>query len=225
MIDGKGFITEPASKYQWFIDDFRSAGTSISDSRSYTYSGPGQYVVKVTYPNGCSRSSDELDVDQCIFFPKTTGITVDGETLICTTPSSIVSSYTWYLDDVALPGTDSTIDVTSSGVFKVKVTYKDTTCSVTSDPVTVNGIGDEMPASYKVFPNPGDGNFWISSPTNGNVLRVTVFSSNGQIVHSADWDTMQLPLLSVNLTNASSGIYLVRLSDGNSYWSQRVIRR
>jgi hypothetical protein len=212
--------TEPASTYGWFINDFFE-----STFRDIKMKEVGSYFVKVTYQNGCSRISNELIVDQCSFFPKAVEVDVNGNTLTCKTKKSIVSSYTWYRNDVELPETDSSIVVAESGTYKVKVTYKNSPCSVTSEPHTITAVEDNWTLkAFTVFPNPGIENFWISSGTKAGLVRVTVFASNGKVIFSNYWDTARLSLLPINLNHVSSGMYLIRISDGISFWSQRLIR-
>lgn len=124
--------------YQW-----RTYGNAIAGatSSSYTARGAGKYTVTVTNANGCSNTSDPIEVTVT---PQVPTITASGSLAVCVgggvkINSNIISdvSYQWKKSGRNITGaTYSSVFTSGEGFFKVTVTDLNG-CSRTSDSVQV----------------------------------------------------------------------------------------
>src|SRR5690606_11607028 len=73
-------------------------------------------------------------------------------------------------------------------------------------PVSVNPINVQK-AAYSIFPNPSEGNVYIKSTT--NIQMIEVYDLAGKMVHQQ----LQLnaPFYELNRNNLQAGIYFIRL--------------
>lgn len=92
-------------------------------------------------------------------------------------------------------------------------------CSITSSTViTVNstlGVPDvEDEINLKIFPNPSNGNFLITSEKSlsNDTILIEVFNAIGMIIHSETVSEVDKLNKAVNLSNVSSGLYFLKLS-------------
>ncbi len=206
-----------------------SAGSSWSWSHGATTQSVlvgtgGNYVVTVTNSFGCSTASTPVAVTvepnpvAILQANPYTKIMPGLQTAInaTVTPSGSYS-YTWFLNNTALPG-EITAVVDSigwkhpSGSFKVRVQNNPPRlpCANTSDALV---IGDSATTRLFIFPSPNNGSFKVSyySPV-ATTYGLQVFDSKGALVFSKQLPaTVGYPLLDVDLRAAQSGIYVVRL--------------
>ena len=127
--------------YQWRLN---SATISGATSRNYTATSSGSYKVIITNQDGCVDSSSATAATFNTL--PTASITPSGATTFCSGGSvtlnapSGLSSYQWFNNNSAISGaTSSSLLVSSSGSYTVKVTNSNG-CSATSSAtsVTVN---------------------------------------------------------------------------------------
>lgn len=92
-------------------------------------------------------------------------------------------------------------------------------CSVTSSTViTVNStlgvpeVNDEI--NLRIFPNPSNGSFLITSEKSlsNDTILIEVFNAVGMLIHSESISEVDKLNKAINLSNASSGLYFLRLS-------------
>lgn len=81
--------------------------------------------------------------------------------------------------------------------------------------------------AFKVYPNPSDGLFTISSPRlTGNNIDIRVTSLLGTVVYSEKAKGNSSGLLkTLNLNNLPAGIYLLSVTDGQQQMNQRIVIR
>jgi hypothetical protein len=78
----------------------------------------------------------------------------------------------------------------------------------------------------KVFPNPMDGLFRaeILGTHKGDGVHLTVFDANGKFIHSETHEGGEDLMLEVDLSEAASGIYFVKVVHGDAVLEKRVVR-
>lgn len=133
------------------------------------------------------------------------------------------SSYQW-----TPSGTTQTLTVTSTNTYCVTVTAANS-CSA-SDCIYVDvSDGVETPDLFsgtEVFPNPSSGEFTLRFTSAQAVLNCQVFSENGQCVYNETLTTVTPGMVKkFDLRERASGIYLLRLSNGEGSSSRRIIFR
>lgn len=81
--------------------------------------------------------------------------------------------------------------------------------------------------AFKVYPNPSDGLFTISSPRlTGNIIDIRVTSLLGTVVYTEKAKGNSSGLLkTLNLNNLPAGIYLLSVTDGQQQMNQRIVVR
>ena len=102
------------------------------------------------------------------------------------------------------------IDIVSSlGTMTVGVTY-DTTL----------GVEDNVVNNYNIYPNPTNGNIVVSG---SNINMVEVYNLCGQKVLSVEANSNDV---NVNMSNLTSGVYMVRIVDNNGNATvNKIIKR
>ncbi len=220
--------------YQWFKNN-----VPIADNNSPIYvsskNESGYYKVTITTDAGCSTTSPATQLTRLARPPAT--ISVVGSLDICTTGQAMLQAntgtnltYQWSKGSTIITGaTEKDYVATTEGTYKVTVTNSNG-CSKTSSAVLVTKsckatITDEVSiadALINVYPNPGDGNFFLDiqslqPDTEGllkitNILGQTVFTNklffSSNIFHE-----------NFNLSNAcNAGIYFVVVTaNGKTY--------
>ncbi|WP_317898886.1 PKD domain-containing protein [Aurantibacillus circumpalustris] len=78
--------------------------------------------------------------------------------------------------------------------------------------------------SYKVFPNPSNGEFSITLPKNLKGLSLLVYNLVGELVQMEEIrDDENKDVKTVNLKNVKSGIYFVKLSNGLNTFTRKIV--
>jgi hypothetical protein len=168
----------------------------------------GNYYLTVTANGNCSATSNEVNIR--VYPPSPVTISVSGDTLTGYT----ANSYQWFLNGVAIPGATSSVYIAqASGTYTLQIT--DTNgCIATSSPVLITGIVNELPEnSITIFPNP-TGTAWqlaVTAELIGSMAEV--FDATGQLVFKS---AIRNPQSAVNIPNATSGVYELRIT-GQGY--------
>ena len=70
-----------------------------------------------------------------------------------------------------------------------------------------------------VYPNPGEGQFTLSSP--GEIANVEIFNVLGERVFSSDGARAKFK--DINITKSGPGIYFAIVYDGALYYNNKII--
>ncbi|MBL7962432.1 MAG: PQQ-dependent sugar dehydrogenase [Flavobacteriales bacterium] len=151
-------------------------------------SGLAGFASIIEGPDGelyaCNESNNRVYKikDKCPMDPPV--ITVTGSGL----ESSPASSYVWYVDGVAIPGSNSQTWVpTSPGNYHV-VGNMGNGCLLASDTVmnVMPGFLERMNEGFSMMPNPARDEVWITMPVNaGPDVRVELLDASGRVVRDA----------------------------------------
>lgn len=186
--------SDASSGNQWYKN-----GTTISGATAQTFNSTesGTYTVKATL-NSCESAVSNAISVTVNAIPVTPAITAGTATTFCnggslTLTSNAANGNQWYKDGTVISNaTATTLNVTSSGAYTVKITISGCESAVSNSiNVTVNPI----PATPTITIN---GNQLVSSVANGNQWYL-----NGVIVNGA---TAQ------NYTPVNSGNYTVQVT-------------
>ncbi|SFU60131.1 Por secretion system C-terminal sorting domain-containing protein [Pustulibacterium marinum] len=78
--------------------------------------------------------------------------------------------------------------------------------------------------SFNIYPNPNNGNFTLSMASNsGENIGVSIFDIRGRSVFAQEFSNSGSLTKNLNLTNVSSGVYLVKVSDGISTETKKIV--
>jgi len=86
---------------------------------------------------------------------------------------------------------------------------------------STTGIGDiEVKSRFKIYPNPGAGDFIIDfSDMQERPVRLTISDLNGRVVYT---DALEAERNHISI-DLPSGIYMVKVEAGNRYFSQKLM--
>lgn len=173
---------------QWYRDGYAITGAT---GNRYTPTSSGIYYVTATNVGGCSVSSSPLSI---------TAIKTDKPNIARSgsdlTISESYSNYQWFLNNQAIAGaTLSTYAPAKCGSYSVAVT--NTSCTVTSDPFTVNSLDSPKPV---VDWNNG------TLQTSGNYISYQWYLENTPVAGAT----------SATYQPASVGIFRVAVNDNNA---------
>jgi PKD repeat protein len=208
---------------------FGNGATSTSQHPTISYNAVGTYSVKLISisNNGCKDSTvREVRVDRS---PTATLFAAPYQSihpgLLTTISATVVPSgtykYTWYRNN-QLIGNEVSSSVDSIGYRLWSGSYKMVIenlppllpCAFTTAEVV---ISDSLSAKLFIYPNPSSGLFRVTyySPTNTR-YQVVVVDTKGAILYRRSHEvTNRYQLIDINLTGASSGLYIVQIQDPN----------
>ena len=170
-------------------------------------------------------------------------IVADGPTIFCAGGSVTLTanagaglSYQWYSGSGIIAGaTDITYVATSTSVYTCLVTKIASGCSKVSNVIYVSvpcKMGDELNTnelSFTIYPNPNTGTFTISATldSSGDAAEsseIKIYNCFGQLIYSHQYNFSDgIINEKIHVENISTGIYFIRLFDGNFYTEQKLI--
>ena len=74
---------------------------------------------------------------------------------------------------------------------------------------------------YSIFPNPTEGQCYVSVLSDASQIQGTLFNLTGKVVAST---TLQPGVNNLDIQNLPSGCYILRLNDGNSIVTKKIIK-
>ncbi len=199
--------TSGFASYQWSNG---GSGECISVGQA------GMYDVTVTNNGSCSAVSGQLQIQ--VYSPTISTITVNGNSLSCTT----LASYQWYLNGQAISGATSNVYVaTQSGNYSV-IGADLNGCSSTSNSVYVNlsGIDDLSEDNIRIHPNPTTSFWQMQLPANWIGAQYELFNADGQLISKAE-----ITSTTTTISNElSQGIYFIKIQSGQVSLVKKVIK-
>lgn len=88
-------------------------------------------------------------------------------------------------------------------------------CSLGVDDLTFN-------EGVKVYPNPSNGQFYISNELNVNLTKAVVFDLSGRIISEFNFSDAS-KIKPINLAGASKGIYFVNIHSDNGFVTKKIV--
>ena len=121
-------ISSFASSYEWFKDGIALGITEPQVKVNEL----GNYTVKVTYDNQCSKTSLPQEVELCTLSPKPY-VAPQWDGNIAAIPYAAENKYTWYINGDLLPSVRDEIPVEHAGDYTTTIQYPNG-CTKTSEP-------------------------------------------------------------------------------------------
>lgn len=184
---------------------WNECGAVYSPSGNHYWESSGTYSDTLISQYGCdSIIYVELDITHI-----NTQVTFDNFDLVS---NELNANYQWIDCDsnIYLPGeTNRVFSVTRSGSFAVELTKNN--CIDTSDCYNYTSVGTQVLSSNPtiLYPSPNGGEFKIKMGSALNNGLITIYSSNGSVVHSQKVSGIQIVNFDLEV---SSGIYTVQIS-------------
>ena len=201
-----------ATAYQW--TGGIANGTAFAPGTSATYTVTG------TTANGCA-GTDQVTV-YVNATPEAIASIVDDVTLTAT-PG--VYNYQWIncATGTAVPNASfATFNALANGTYAVIVSTPQG-CSDQSDCITIDAVSIDQIAeiAMSVQPNPTSGELSISMPTD-LTAQAQVFDAQGKLVIDLTNVTNGSTL---NLSNMTTGVYMIRITAADSVQTFRVVKQ
>ena len=201
-----------ATAYQW--SGGIANGTPFAPATTTTYSVTGTTV------NGCA-STDQVTVTVNPT-PNAVASIVDDITLTAT-PGNF--NYQWIncATGTAVPNASfATFNALANGTYAVIVSTPQG-CSDQSDCITIDAVSVEQITEIvmSVQPNPTSGELSISMPTD-LTAKAQVFDAQGKLV--IDLNNVSNGSI-LNLTNMTTGVYMVRITSADALQTFRVVKQ
>lgn len=177
----------------------------------------GNYYVTVTDNGNCTATSNHLSLN--VYPQPPVSISVNGDSLLAYN----ASSYQWYLNGQPIQGATNPLYVaTQAGSYAVLVTDANG-CSASSVPVIigVTGLANITNEKIAVYPNPvqnGNWNLEVGEKMVGS--QIEVFDAEGRIVYKTEIKSIKSEID----FNAAQGVYMLRITSGNQYLSQKLVK-
>jgi PKD repeat protein len=183
----------------------------------------GTYIVKLTNKTFC-QAWDTITISEYPT-PSKSGISRFKDSIVSNT---VAQTYRWYRDGVPqLETTDRRLKPDSNGTWQVQLVSEYGCDSELSDSLLVDfasipSIKATNPLSFKVYPNPSDGNITIAVPKGGD-YQVLIYDMTGKLIYKTSQSLSLLFELELKLV---SGTYLLTLTDedGNVGTKQVVVK-
>jgi hypothetical protein len=199
-----------AATYTW--------SNGITDGIGFTPSASETYTVTGTDLNSCVNSATiTVNVNplpvitfSALGFPDTVCINAGQQNLVGGSPAGGVYS------GVGVSGLQFNPSVAGAGVYVITYSYTDAnlcansaTHNVKVDSCNSSGIMKQLNSDdhLLVYPNPGNGNFTISSANNLGLIRI--YNSIGELVYEAQAETTTQE---INISNMRAGVYTLELN-------------
>ena len=145
-------------------------------------------------------------------------VSISGDTLT----GSGSNNCQWLLNGIPITGATTSVYIAqSSGTYTLQIT--DTNgCMATSSPVLIAGISNVLPEnSITIFPNPSS-TAWqltISAELMGSTAQI--FDATGRLVFQSP---IRNPQSAINIPNAASGVYELRITSNNYSVVRKLIK-
>jgi hypothetical protein len=212
--------------YQWYRNNipFSTAGPDISTTLS------GNYKVLVTNSLGCTRLTSTTIVTKY-----RTTISANGPVVFCQGDSVVLSSSTpntaswqWQLNNVNIPrATASTYAAKTAGLYRVRG-FSNAGCRSYSNQIDVNvNCREALDANQQLqlSPVPVSSILQVSIPENTTTGTLQVYTMDGKLIEQRVLQMNEIrSSLQIDVSEYSSGIYLLRIIDDITSYQGKFIK-
>ncbi len=207
LYGGDGFST-----YLW---------TGGYETQNINVSNAGAYVLTVTNANGCIGNSAPIDISQTPI-PSASYSYIENNNSIAFSDLTSGSPDTWawdFGDGSSSSQQNPTHSYSTSGDYLVCLiasegSCSDSICQIVS--ATVTGIDNIVTNKSSIYPNPNNGIFAIET---FDVFSTEIYDMQGKILFS---DTIYPGKNEIDLSNFSSGLYLLRAVNMNTSFQLKI---
>ncbi|HKK60583.1 MAG TPA: C25 family cysteine peptidase [Salinivirga sp.] len=184
----------------------------------YTVSATGYYdatgSITVSGADVAEEVALDMEMYMVTFEVTADGAAAEGATITCPGMDPMTTDVDGHASMEMQTGTHE-YTVTMDGYPDATGTF-DVVDGPVTVPVNMVGINGIATANLKLYPNPNKGTFHIE--VNGT-YNITVMNAIGRTIHTEKVNGQA----TIDMNNASEGIYFIKLQDGNKVETQRFI--
>lgn len=207
-----------ATSYIWELP-IGASGSSISNNISVDYSNSAESgVIRVKGRNSCGNGTGTLLQIRVNSKPSTPVITQSGNVLT----SNAISGNQWYENGLLIPGaTDQTYNPDHKGSYYVVVTINGCSSNISNiiQLTDVDELSEEN--GILIYPNPLINTLTIEIPESMKKPHLEIINSIGQVFLSSFIENKSL----IDLSDLSSGAYIIKLTSENSVLIKKFIKK
>lgn len=209
-----------ASDYIWSLPS-GATGTSSSNNISIDF-GTNAISGNITVMgrNSCGDGVEAVLTVDVNEKPETPVITIEGNVL----QSSALAGNQWYNQIGLIDGAiNQEYSLILSGNYYVVVTISGCASNPSNTINYVHTQKNETQADSKVviYPNPFSAEFKIYSDNNTQLIQYEIFDTFGSLITKGSVASGT----TISGDNLSSGVYIIRIKDNNSYSDHKLIKR
>lgn len=189
-------------------------------TQTFTVTADGTFSVVITDGNGCTNTDSLVVVENALPV-----VDLGADTNLCGGDVLLDAGagFTYEWSDAS---TSQTLLVDVLGTYAVTVT--DGNGCTNSDSVFVDdciSVSEIAQARFRIYPNPAIDQVWITGSTSDETIQVEVTDLTGKVVKLSQVRLASGATESLELSNLSTGTYLVRLIVGDQLEVHRVVVR
>lgn len=205
--------------------------TTESNDGEFADLEPGSYTIDVVDANGCVASStaDITEPDALTIEGSATEETfagaANGTATVTVEGGTAPYSYDWSGPN-GFTSDEASIDGLSAGAYSVVVTDANG-CEIDfSTEVTVS-VGElENGVAFSVYPNPNNGVFFLNiEGLSGQRVQYSILDAAGRLLDRAELNAAANIRKEIDMANAQSGLYFLRLTIGDSVRTVRIVKQ
>lgn len=206
-----------ATSYMW---DFGDGNTDTTTNPTHVYSVTGTYVVCLTATNACGSDvfCDTITITCALPTAAFSNVETGLQVSFTDASTGTVSGYMWDFGDGNTSTTMNPLHTYSAtGTYTVCLTVtnacgSDSTCAAVT--VALTGVDDNELSNVNVYPNPVLNGITIDMGSNLEHANLDITDVNGRLIYSSEQRNAQI--VNLDITNATSGIYFLRITSGNA---------
>ena len=207
-----------ATSYNWILPSVWS-GSSTANTIS-TLAGTINGTISVSAVNGCGASA--FQTLAVAINTVDLSVTQSGLTL---TSNQAGALYQWVncANSSTISGaTNQSFIATTNGIYKVNITKNG--CSASSSCYTVANVGtteNNLSTTITIYPNPSNGKIqvYFSDMQTEKNYELEIYNVDGLKIYQSKYTTPN-----IDISNQSSGIYLMKIYDEQTFIIKKIIK-
>lgn len=219
-----------ATSWDWdFGQGAVPATANTQGPHNVSYGTSGSKTVSLTIDQGTTQTKS----DYITVYPDAVAgftWTQQSRTITFTNTSQNAVSYSWDFGD-GNSGTEENPVHTyaEDGVYEVNLTAVSEMCADDQymNEIVINTIGiseSEAAKSISVYPNPGNGTFYISSVQSLFNVEVKIFDIQGKVIFTQVYDAVNSgSAIQTGDNQLKSGMYFLEIKSSEGNWQQKLL--
>lgn len=204
--------------YRWSTGETGNTATNLCADKPY--------YLHVLIEGVCQKNTSFTFLSKPMWRVSSTG---EKYTFQVTNPVDGVT-YIWDLGNGEIAyGTSVSYDFKNDGDYNIRLIASYGAVSNESEKVirvqnTVTNIDVTEKPSFKIYPNPAGEKIWIESGQSiTGTIKAEIYDLRGRVVYQGVLDFTGQMRSEINIHHLPSGFYFIRISDGNTFRTEKLV--